>query len=99
MCRGYFQKPHDMVKYHEVFLCRSESEHVVGIKLGIKLGINQIEILNLILSNPYITIKEMAEKLKISETAVQNNLSKLKAAGIIDRIDSDKTGHWKIIEN
>jgi predicted HTH transcriptional regulator len=65
----------------------------------VKLGVNQIEILKLIVFNNYITIKEMAKKLKISETAIQNNLSKLKAAGIVIRIGSDKSGHWKIIDN
>jgi predicted HTH transcriptional regulator len=35
--------------------------------------------------------------VKISETAVQNNLSKLKNAGILTRVGSDKTGYWKII--
>ena len=30
---------------------------------------------------------------------IQNNLSKLKTAGIIARIGSDKSGYWKVIEN
>jgi Fic family protein len=71
----------------------------LGVKLGVKLCVNQIKILKLIILNNYITIKEMAEKIKISETAIQNNLSKLKTAGIIVRIGSDKSGYWKIIEN
>ena len=71
----------------------------LGARFGVKLSVNQIEILRLIQKNNYITIKEMAEKIKISETAVQNNLSKLKTAGIIERIGSDKSGQWKIIEN
>ncbi|MCL2042448.1 MAG: Fic family protein [Bacteroidales bacterium] len=70
----------------------------LGVKLGVKLSVNQIEVLKLILSNNYITIKEMAEKIKISETAIQNNLAKLKTAGIIVRIGSDKSGYWNVIE-
>jgi len=71
----------------------------LGVRLGVKLGVNQKKIVKLILSDNYITIKEMAEKIKISETAIQNNLSKLKTAGIIARIGSDKSGYWKVIEN
>jgi ATP-dependent DNA helicase RecG len=70
----------------------------LGVKLGVRLSVNQVEILKLIISNSYITIKEMAEKIKISETAIQNNLSKLKTAGIIVRIGSDKSGQWKILQ-
>lgn len=68
------------------------------VKLGVKLSVNQTKILKLIISNNYITIKEMAERIKISETAIQNNLSKLKIAGIIIRVGSDKSGYWKIVE-
>ena len=71
----------------------------LGVKFGVKLGVNQVKILKLIMTNNYITIKEMAEKIKISETAIQNNLSKLKTTGIIARIGSDKSGYWKINEN
>lgn len=70
----------------------------LGVKLGVKLGVNQLEILKLIISNNYITIKEMAEKIKISETAIQKNLLKLKNAGILTRIGSDKSGYWKVTE-
>ena len=71
----------------------------LGAKLGVKLSVNQIKIIKFIKSNNYITIKELAEKIKISETAIQNNLSKLKLLGIIARMGSDKSGYWKIIEN
>ena len=78
----------------------SENDLVkLGVKLGVKLSVNQVEMLKLIVSDSYITIKEMAEKIKISETAIQNNLSKLKTAGILARIGSDKSGQWKIINN
>jgi len=39
------------------------------------------------------------EKSIIWQTAraVKNNINKLKSAGIISRVGSDKTGSWKII--
>jgi len=47
-------------------------------RLGIKLGENEIKILELMRDNKYITTKELSEHIKISTTAVDNNISKLK---------------------
>ena len=35
-------------------------------------------------------------KLQISKRAVENNIAKLKARGILSRIGADKNGHWQI---
>ena len=56
------------------------------------------KILQLIKANNQITIKELAEQLKISTRAIEKNISKLKTVNRIERIGSDKGGHWKIIE-
>jgi hypothetical protein len=32
------------------------------------------------------------------ETAIENNIKKLREKGIISRVGSDKTGSWKILE-
>ena len=56
------------------------------------------KIMQLIKANAQITIKELAEQLKISTRAIEKNISKLKTVNRIERIGSDKGGHWKIIE-
>lgn len=61
---------------------------------SLNLGERAIQIFNIIKSNPRITASEIAEKIEISKRAIEKNLAKLKSAGIIDRIGSDKTGHW-----
>ena len=43
-----------------------------------------------------ITAKKIAEILKISTTAVEKNIAKLKDNGILKRIGPDKGGHWEI---
>jgi ATP-dependent DNA helicase RecG len=68
----------------------------LGDKLGVKLGENEIKILELMRDNKYITTKELSEHIKISTTAVDNNISKLKKKGILERIGPAKGGHWKI---
>lgn len=66
-------------------------------KLGVKLNKNQQQMLELIESNNKITIVEMAKRLSISETAIENNIKKLKEKGILSRTGSDKTGHWILL--
>jgi len=67
-------------------------------KLGVKLGENEIKILKLMKDNKYITTKELSEHIKISTTAVDNNISKLKKKGLLKRIGPAKGGHWEVIE-
>jgi len=49
-------------------------------------------------NNKYITTKELSEHIKISTTAVDNNISKLKKKGILRRIGPPKGGHWEVIK-
>jgi len=68
------------------FLVNNEKFPVIG-----------LEVMKLIENNPNITIIELSKQLKISDRAVKNNINKLKKAGIIARIGSDKTGSWEIL--
>jgi len=67
-------------------------------KLGEKLGENQIKILEQIIENKHISAKELSEKIGISTTAVENNISKLKKKGFLKRIGPAKGGYWEITE-
>lgn len=67
-------------------------------KLGVKLGENEIKILKLMEDNKYIITKELSKHIKISTTAVDNNITKLKKKGVLKRIGSLKGGHWEVIE-
>jgi ATP-dependent DNA helicase RecG len=70
----------------------------LGVRLGVKLGVNQNRILEIIAEDEFATIVGIAAKLKLSTTAVENNIAKLKARGILRREGSDKAGHWEISE-
>jgi len=70
----------------------------LGDKLGVKLGENEIKILESMRDNKYITTKELSEHIKISTTAVDNNISKLKKKGLLRRIGPAKGGYWEVIE-
>ncbi|MCZ7625079.1 MAG: helix-turn-helix domain-containing protein [Candidatus Methylomirabilis sp.] len=61
------------------------------------LAENQKRLLQLMLRNPRISKKAMAETVGISSTAVDNNLSKLKQLGLLRRVGPDKGGYWEVI--
>jgi fido (protein-threonine AMPylation protein) len=52
----------------------------------------------LIKQNNYITATEISQRLKISLSTVKRKIKELKESRKIERLGSDKTGHWKIIE-
>ena len=54
-------------------------------------------IFNLIRENNSITIKELAEKLKVSEKTIKRDLEKLKKENLIKRVGK-KGGYWEIIQ-
>jgi fido (protein-threonine AMPylation protein) len=80
---------------------KKDTPNLLGVnnveRLGVKLNKNQQKMLELIGFNNKITIVEMAKHLSISETAIENNIKKLKEKGILSRVGSDKTGHWILL--
>lgn len=56
-------------------------------------------VFGLITQNNKITINEICEQLKISSSTAKRKIKELKEKGSLERIGSDKTGHWKVIEN
>lgn len=55
-------------------------------------------VFNLIKQDNKITATEISEQLKISLSTAKRKLKELKESGKLERIGSDKTGLWKIIE-
>ena len=68
----------------------------IDIKLGDKLGDKQILILDSIKKDPYLSLSQLTKIIGISQTAVENNVDKLKKIGLLTRIGSPKGGHWKV---
>jgi fido (protein-threonine AMPylation protein)/biotin operon repressor len=48
--------------------------------------------------NPKVNYSELADKTGYSTATIKRHIQDLKKMGIIERIGSDKTGYWKIIE-
>lgn len=73
----------------------------VGENVGNKKALNprRQKIISEMRDNPNITAAELHRILKVSETAVENNISFLKKHGYIERVGSKKTGYWKVLED
>ena len=65
-------------------------------KVGEKLTENQQKILIAITENPHIAAPELAIIVGISKRKTEDNISKLKAKNLIERIGPDKGGYWKV---
>ncbi len=71
----------------------------VGGQVGGQVGSltdRQKEVLALIIGNPKISRKRLAEELNINESAVQKHINALKKKNYIER-DSETTGQWIIL--
>ena len=71
----------------------------VPVNVPVKLTKTEKQIIQLIIKNPNMTQKEIAEQIKITEKTVKRNMNKLKQKGILERIGADKNGYWKIKNN
>ena len=77
-----------------------------GDKLGDKLGENtipflsesQAKIMAEIRNNMNITIPQIAKNIGMAKSSVDYGIARLKRIGVLERVGSNKTGYWKIIE-
>lgn len=53
-------------------------------------------LLDILLSNPEINVREIAPKLDMSKSAVSRLMQKLKDKKIIKRVGSSQKGYWKV---
>ena len=53
-------------------------------------------ILHLLEENPRMTMNELADEIKISASAIEKQLSKLKRENRLERIGPDKGGYWQV---
>lgn len=54
------------------------------------------KILTLLASTVQMTTNELAEKLGVGQRAVEKQIEKLKREGRLQRIGTDKGGHWQV---
>ena len=70
----------------------------VSNKVSDKINKTQAKMIEMIRDNPNIIISQFSTKLGLSEPAIKKNLKQLKESRHIQRIGSNKTGYWEVIE-
>lgn len=72
----------------------------VPINAPINVPINNTEktVLEIIRNRPNLTYDEIALMIKRDKKTVQRAINRLKKLGLLERIGSNKTGHWEVIE-
>jgi ATP-dependent DNA helicase RecG len=65
-----------------------------NITANITLNETQKKLLALMVSNPQVTIKELSERIGISERNIKSNIKTLKNEGRVERIGASKNGSW-----
>jgi len=62
----------------------------------VKITASQQKALNALKEKSDLTASQISKKIGVSEATVKRAFAALKAAGLIERIGSDKTGHWVV---
>ncbi|MDP3706214.1 MAG: winged helix-turn-helix transcriptional regulator [Legionellaceae bacterium] len=57
-----------------------------------------VQILELIKKNPYITTDQLGQIIGITGGAILKQINKLKAQGLLKRVGPDKGGHWECLQ-
>ncbi|WP_165921845.1 ATP-binding protein [Natronoflexus pectinivorans] len=68
----------------------------VGEKVGDRLTGNQIKIINLMISDSFVSAKDLSDRIGISVRKIETNISKLKELGYIKRVGPANGGCWEV---
>lgn len=68
----------------------------VTVKVTDEVTDKEQTVLSLLAEDPGYTMPQLAERLGVSRKTVAARLKKLKEAGLIERIGSDRKGYWKL---
>jgi len=52
------------------------------------------KIIQIIMKNPHVTRKELADSIGITNDGIKYHLTKMQKKGLLRRIGPDKGGHW-----
>ena len=80
------------------FLLNDKINDKINGKINGKINQSENLIISAIKNNKYITIPEIAKKIKLSTASTYRYLKKLINSNIVRRIESRKAGYCEIIE-
>lgn len=68
--------------------------------VGTNVDINKTEkaVLGILIRNPEMTAEEIAAEVIVTKRTIERTLVSLKKKGLIERIGSNKSGSWGVIQ-
>lgn len=75
----------------------SETDTKAGQGAGQALESEEIILVDFLAKNPRSNIREIAQNLVLSKSAVDRLIKKLKTKKIIERVGTSKKGYWKVL--
>lgn len=75
---------------------KSDRDAPVNASINVTLTEFQVQLVDLIGENPFISYEKLAEKLNKNRTTVMRNIQKLKELGILKRVGPKKSGYWEV---
>ena len=72
----------------------------VGTNVGTNVGINKTEkaVLGILINDPQKTADEMSTEIGVTKRTIERTLVSLKKKGLIERIGSNKSGRWSVVQ-
>jgi Fic family protein len=72
----------------------------VPVNVPVNSGLGELseKILTLVRTNPKATAQKMALVLGVADKTIKRHLKILREQGRIQRVGSDKAGHWEVVE-
>ncbi|OJV40663.1 MAG: hypothetical protein BGO29_05485 [Bacteroidales bacterium 36-12] len=82
----------------ENYSLKNREMHILNDTVNDTVKSQNDTVFSLIKRDNKITANEISERLKISLSTVKRKIKELRDNGKLERIGSDRTGRWKIIE-
>lgn len=74
------------------------TQTVVDVPANVPVNELSDKILTMVRANPKVTAQKMALALGVADKTIKRHLKTLGEQGRIQRVGSDKSGHWEIID-
>jgi len=87
----------NVLKNRDLLITGTTNDPISGpINDPIIISENGQKIVAILKERPHTTVRKIAEQIGVSEKTVKRAFSELKNAGLIERIGSNKKGHWDV---
>lgn len=85
-----------MIREYQQSIEQTDVPVNVPVNVPVKITVRQQQILDLMSQDQTITIQELSKSLSVTERTIRRDITNLKEQRRLQRIGSDKNGHWAV---